>query len=68
MVELHTYVKSIEVTPELIKSLVTDKIDDAYIGRLNKFGIVLKNLNNPDMPLSKAIREQSQIMMKEFRL
>jgi len=55
---LHSYIKLILIPPDLVKSLTVDEINDTYIQNLQKLDGILKNLKNPEIPPSKAIKDQ----------
>lgn len=41
-----------------MKALTVEEINESYIEKLKKFDEILENLKNPDLPPSKAIKEQ----------
>jgi len=46
------------IPPDLVKALTMDEINEGYIEKLKKFDDILMNLKNPNIPQSKAIKEQ----------
>ena len=55
--QLHAFLNSIIISPEIVNSVCNDEIDENFIQKVEKVHAILNNLKNPNIPASDAILE-----------